>query len=80
MAIVHDDNLRLVEKAVRSSQMLDLSPLANSTSTAHTKETFTADAVLKYLRENTIPVFVENGGMCPASLRCMPVGVKCYFL
>ncbi len=60
-------------------KMLDLSPLANSTSTAH-KETLTADAVLKYLRENKIPVFLENGGMCPVSLRCMPVGVKCYFL
>ena len=60
-------------------KMLDLSPLANSTSTAH-KEALTADAVLKYLRENRIPVFIENGGMCPVSLRSMPVGVKCSFL
>ena len=35
----------------------------NSTSNPRTKETLTADAVQKYLRENKFPVLIENGGM-----------------
>jgi hypothetical protein len=29
-----------------------------------TQKTLTADAVEKFLRENEIPVLIENGGMC----------------
>jgi hypothetical protein len=43
--------------------MQDLCP--NSTSNAHTKGTLTADAVQRFLRENNIPVLIENGGIRP---------------
>jgi hypothetical protein len=62
LAIAHDDDLQIIKSKdpVRPNQNAELH--ANPYSNAHTKETFTADAVLKFLHENKIPVFIENGG------------------
>jgi hypothetical protein len=59
---VHDDDLKIVKSKdlVRPNQNTEL--CANSYSNARTKEMLTADAVLKFLRENNIPVLIENGG------------------
>ena len=58
-------------------KMQDLCP--NSTSDTGTKETFTADAVQKFLRENKIPVFIENGGMYTISIQRMQEGLNADF-
>jgi hypothetical protein len=59
---VHDDDLQIVKSKdlVRPNRNAELH--ANSYSNARTKETLTADAVLKFLHENKIPVLIENGG------------------
>jgi hypothetical protein len=40
----------------------------NSNSNARTKETLTAEAVTTFLRENKIPVLIENGGIYSISI------------
>ena len=64
LAIAHDDDLQIVKSKdpVRSNLIAELH--ASSYSNACTKETLTADAVLKFLHENNIPVLIdsENGG------------------
>jgi len=37
------------------------------------------DAVQNLLRENEIPVLLENGGMCPVTLQGIPGGAEYYF-
>ena len=41
----------------------------NLNDNARTKGTLTADAVLKFLHENKIPVLIENGGKYPRSYK-----------
>jgi hypothetical protein len=64
LAIAHDDDLQIVKSKdlVRTNRNAELR--GNSYSNARTKETVTADAdaVLKFLHENEIPVLIENGG------------------
>jgi hypothetical protein len=44
-------------------ETLDL--CTNATSNVLSQKTFTADAVMQALRENRIPLLIENGGTCP---------------
>ena len=62
LAIAHDDDLKVIKHndLVRPNKKAE--PRAGSYSNSCTKETLTADAVLKSLRENKIPVLIENGG------------------
>jgi hypothetical protein len=62
LAIAHDDDLQIIKSKdlVRPNQNAEIR--ANSYSNARTKGNLTADAVLKVLHENKIPVFIENGG------------------
>ena len=64
LAIAHDDDLQIIKSKdlilVRPNKNAEL--CANSHSNARAKETLTADAVLKFLHENEIPVLIENGG------------------
>jgi hypothetical protein len=59
---VHDDDLQVIKSKdlVRPNQTAELRP--NLYSNTRPKETLTADAVLKFLHENKIPVLIENGG------------------
>ncbi|KAF8474351.1 hypothetical protein DFH94DRAFT_695423 [Russula ochroleuca] len=61
IAIAHDDDLQRIESEdpVRPSQNAGLCP--NLTSSVRMKETLTADAVQKFLRENKFSVLIENG-------------------
>jgi hypothetical protein len=48
------------EDAIHKERIRD--NVVSSYSNARTKETLTADAVLKFLHENKISVLIENGG------------------
>jgi hypothetical protein len=62
LAIAHDDDLQTIKSKDLVSPNQNAELRANSYSNARTKETLTADAVLKFLHENKVPVLIENGG------------------
>lgn len=62
LAIVHDDDLQIIKSKHLVRPNINTNSRADSYNNARTKETFTAYAVLKFLRENKIPVLIENGG------------------
>jgi hypothetical protein len=70
IAIVHDDDLQLIEDAVSPSQ----NAIPSQPSNTHVQETLTADAIEKILGEKQMPLLVEGGGMSPVSLRKMQEG------
>jgi hypothetical protein len=79
MAVAHDNDLQLIETAVGPGpNTYDPTELEH----AHwrTRDSLTEGAVVEnYLQENKIPVLLENGGMCPVTLRGMPGGAEYYF-
>ena len=62
LAVAHDDDLQIIESKdlVRPNKNAELR--SNQYINPRAKETLTADAVLKFLHENQIPVLIENGG------------------
>ena len=62
LAIAHDDDLQVIKHNALVRPNKKAEPRADSYSNSCTKETLTADAVLKSLHENKIPVLIEDGG------------------
>jgi hypothetical protein len=69
IAIAHDDDLQLIENVVRSSQSPNSSLNLTLTSNVPAQETLTASAVETFLRENQMPVLIENGGIYSTPLQ-----------
>lgn len=69
LVITHDDDLQIIKSKELVRPKKNAEFRATSYINARTKETLTADAVLRFLHENKTPVLIENGGMLPVSYK-----------
>ena len=78
VAITHEDDLQLFEGIVRTKSKCWRS-FPKSVSNAFAQDTLTANAIEKFLRDEKMPLLIENGGVSCISNTSRNVGLSADF-